>query len=186
MAALTGWLEARGAEAFAAMMLDLYPKGRLSEARYAAGQDPVEALPCFDAGNYRTRDAGALWQCLDPRRGQGTGVLCRRARAGAASAQGAAGALALAPCLAEFDPYRAAAAAERRGCGGDRPTGVLLHTKFLPGVAEKSAEEMQRRQHFTHVERYGEYYGAILADPDLRGEPRRWNTRARGSSRRWG
>ena len=47
------------------------------------------------------------------------------------------------------------------------PSGVLLHTKFLPNILDKSAEEKKRRQHFTHAERYDGYYDDILDDPDL-------------------
>ncbi len=52
LAALTGWLDGQGIEAFPAMMLDMYPKGPLGEQRYEPGQDPTEILSWFDSGNY--------------------------------------------------------------------------------------------------------------------------------------
>ena len=50
---------------------------------------------------------------------------------------------------------------------GDRVSGVLLHTKFLPNIADKSAEELSRGQHFENSELYQPYYTALIDDPDL-------------------
>jgi hypothetical protein len=48
-----------------------------------------------------------------------------------------------------------------------QPTGALLHTKFLDNIIEKSAEEKQRQQHFTHTERYSDYYDRLIERPTL-------------------
>ena len=53
--ALTDWLDHRGTPSFGAMMVDLYPKGPLTEASYSPGQDPTEVLCWFDPGNYRSK-----------------------------------------------------------------------------------------------------------------------------------
>lgn len=53
---------------------------------------------------------------------------------------------------------------------GGRVSGVLLHTKFLPNIAEKSAEELERGQHFENSDLYTPYYNALIKSPDL------WNT----------
>ena len=169
LAALTGWLEARGAEAFGAMMLDLYPRGRLSEARHAAGEDPVTALPCFDAGNYR-RETQARYGNLSIRGGV-------RERAFFAATPERAPHLHKVPLVRWHWRYAYLSSTHialprRLNIGlwaAGRPTGVLLHTKFLPGAIAKAADERQRGQHFTHPERYDAYYEAILGDPDLRG-----------------
>ncbi len=50
--ALTAWLDSTGARSFAAMMLDMYPEGPLSAQDYRAGDDPLDILRWFDAGNY--------------------------------------------------------------------------------------------------------------------------------------
>jgi hypothetical protein len=47
------------------------------------------------------------------------------------------------------------------------PTGVLLHSKFLNVVLEKSDEEKKRQEHFTHTDRYDVYYDEITSDPDF-------------------
>ena len=49
----------------------------------------------------------------------------------------------------------------------DRVSGVLLHTKFLPNIADKSAEELRRAQHFENSDLYKPYYNALIDDPDL-------------------
>src|SRR5690606_22811891 len=49
--ALTDWLDEDGTRSFGAMMLDLYPKGRLDEQPCPPGVDPVPLIPWFDGGN---------------------------------------------------------------------------------------------------------------------------------------
>jgi hypothetical protein len=44
---------------------------------------------------------------------------------------------------------------------------VLLHSKFLPTVVERSAEEKHRREHFANSHLYEGYYDALQDDPDL-------------------
>jgi hypothetical protein len=51
--------------------------------------------------------------------------------------------------------------------GADRPTGALLHTKFLNTIVAKSAEEKQRREHFSNSALYNDYYEGLIANPDL-------------------
>ncbi|MCX8954948.1 glycosyltransferase family 2 protein, partial [Ruegeria sp. NA] len=57
--------------------------------------------------------------------------------------------------------------AEYDGPGGDTPSGVLLHTKFLPDIIEKSKTEKLRRQHFHDPNQFGTYYDQILSQPDM-------------------
>ena len=40
--ALTDWLDASSIKSFSAMLLDMYPKGRLDENPYQSGQNPLE------------------------------------------------------------------------------------------------------------------------------------------------
>ncbi|MFN3293421.1 MAG: glycosyltransferase family 2 protein, partial [Gemmobacter sp.] len=47
--ALTAWLDDHDVPALGALMLDLYPKGPLDQARHVPGQDPTEVLTWFDA-----------------------------------------------------------------------------------------------------------------------------------------
>lgn len=165
---LTGWLDAQGAESFGAMMLDLYPQGPLSAVQYEPGQDPTETLPWFDADNYRREflpkyrmtsiRGGVRQRVFFPDTPEFSAHLHKvplvrwnRRYAYASSTHSA-----LPRRLnAVFDP------------GLERPSGVLLHTKFLPGILDKSAEEKHRREHFTHAERYDDYYDALVSDPVL-------------------
>jgi len=50
---------------------------------------------------------------------------------------------------------------------GDRVSGVLLHTKFLPNIGDKSKEELSRAQHFENSDLYQPYYAALIDNPDL-------------------
>ena len=68
--ALTDWLDASSIKSFSAMLLDMYPKGRLDEQPYQAGQNPIDIACWFDSGNYtisRNHSFGNLWIQGGPR-----------------------------------------------------------------------------------------------------------------------
>ncbi|MCB1404847.1 MAG: glycosyltransferase family 2 protein [Rhodobacteraceae bacterium] len=167
--ALTEWLEAGGEEMFGALMLDLYPRGPLDSVRFAPGQDPLEVLTWYDAGNYtiaRKPGLEALWIQGGP-----------RARAFFADQPARAPTLTKVPLVKWHWRYlylNSTHALLPRHLnriydteGGEKPSGVLLHTKFLPQIAAKSAEEKQRRQHFGEPGAFDAYYDALIAAPDL-------------------
>lgn len=165
---LTRWMDQRGARAFGALMLDMYPKGRIGTQGYRAGDDPFETLNWFDAHGY-------IWEYL-PRYGHASIRGGPRKRVFFQSNPDHAPHLHKVP-LIRWDrrfayvssthivlPRRLNAAFDARL---NLPTGVFLHSKFLDEVIAKSAEEKQRQQHFTHIERYEGYYDALSAGPDL-------------------
>lgn len=167
--ALTGWLDQAGERAFGALMLDLYPKGSLDKMRYTQGQNPVEVLGWYDAANYTiTRKPGlsALWVQGGP-----------RARAVFAERPERSPTLTKIPLVKWHWRYlylnstHTLLPRHLNGIydagGGEKTSGVLLHTKFLPEVAAKSAEEKQRRQHFGEPGAFDDYYDALIAAPDL-------------------
>ena len=167
--ALTDWLEANGARSFAAMMLDLYPRGQLGGQVYVPGADPFKTLCWFDRGNYGIRQQaplGNLWiqggvraRCFfdaDPRRAPTLNktplVKWDRRYAYVTSTH------ALLPrhLNGVYDTH-----------GGEVVSGILLHSKFLPLVVGKSREEQARRQHFSNSALYDGYYNRLGGDPDL-------------------
>jgi hypothetical protein len=52
--------------------------------------------------------------------------------------------------------------------GGELTSGVLLHTKFLPEIVDRSAEEKARGEHFADGAQYAAYYDRLTQDPVLR------------------
>jgi len=50
--ALTDWLDACSIRSFGTLLLDMYPKGKIADAVYKEGNDPIDIAPYFDAGNY--------------------------------------------------------------------------------------------------------------------------------------
>jgi hypothetical protein len=50
--ALTDWLDACSVRSFGTLLLDMYPKGKIQDAQYGDGDDPIATTPYFDAGNY--------------------------------------------------------------------------------------------------------------------------------------
>lgn len=163
---LTNWLGRRRIPMMAAMMLDLYPRGPLSTATLSQGQTPLDVLDWFDAYGY-TREYKSRYELISLRGGP------RKRMFFAAEAE-------LAPHLHKtplifWKPHYSYASSTHHALpvflnagffeNNPAPTGLLLHTKFLGEVIDKSAEEKIRNQHFTHSENYKEYYDHLMADP---------------------
>lgn len=167
--ALTGWLDARGLPALGALMLDMYPKAPLGSQRIAPDADPIEALSWFDPGPYRAvrqPPMQNLWVqggvrervffSDDPRRSPTLNKLplirWNRRWAFVNSTHS------ILPARLNLS---------YSGPGGPGPSGALLHTKFGPPVLEKSAEDLERRQHFHDPDSFSDYYGEIARRPTL-------------------
>lgn len=169
LSALTAFLDARGQVSMGATMLDLYPRGRLESGRYVAGQDPVEVLTHFDAWGHvveRQLPMENLWLRGGP-----------RARAFFAERPLRAPTLNKVPLVRWRRGYvyvNSTHSALPRplnrvydGPGHRATTGALLHTKFLPGIAARSAEEKRRGEHFGRPADFDRYYDGLIADPLL-------------------
>lgn len=157
--ALTDWLDVSSIRSFSAMLLDMYPKGRLTDHPYEAGRDPIEIAGWFDSGNYtlkKDKTYGNLWIQGGP-----------RSRMFFASEPERAPALNKIP-LVKWDRRYAYASATHmllpRGLnlvydetGGEKASGVLLHAKFLDNFSEKASEELTRKQHFYGSVEYRAY-----------------------------
>ncbi|MCR8724414.1 glycosyltransferase family 2 protein [Frigidibacter sp. ROC022] len=169
LAALTEWLDDRGIRSFGAMMLDMYPRGRLDAQPYRPGDDPFETLNWFDSGNYmirRQEPMGNLWI-------QGGA----RARVFFAAQPRRAPTLNKVPLVRWNRRYayvnsthallpKALNRVYDQG-GGEALSGLLLHSKFLNVVVEKSREEKARKQHFNNSALYDAYYDRLIENPDL-------------------
>jgi hypothetical protein len=167
--ALTDWLDASSIKSFSAMLLDMYPKGRLDEQPYRAGQNPLEIASWFDSGNYtisRNRKFGNLWIQGGP-----------RARVFFPDAPAKAPALNKVP-LVKWDRRYAYVSSTHmllpRGLnqvydewGGEKASGVLLHTKFLDTFGAKAREELERGQHYAASVEYKAYAASMQDDPQL-------------------
>ncbi len=167
--ALTGWLDEQGAQVMPAMMLELYPKGPLDQAQYTPGTDPLDCLNWFDAGNY-TITRKPLLDCLLIQGGP-------RARAFFHDRPNRAPTLTKLPLIRwSFHNAwvnsthsilpRALNRAFATG-QGERISGALLHTKFLPSVVAKSPVEKARGEHFGNAPVFDAYYDAVAQAPDL-------------------
>ncbi|MBO9446029.1 glycosyltransferase family 2 protein [Ruegeria sp. R14_0] len=164
---LTHWLDAQERTAFGALMLDLYPKCPLGVDSYDPQTDPTKVLAWFDAGPYRaTRQSplGNLWVQGGARERMFFGnaprhsptlnkiPLVRWSRRYAY----------VNSCHSALPRHLNAAYA---GPSDPAPSGVLLHTKFLPEVVDKSKIEKQRRQHFHDPDQFADYYDKISQRP---------------------
>ncbi|UWQ22028.1 glycosyltransferase family 2 protein [Jannaschia sp. W003] len=165
--ALAHELDRRGQRAMGALMLELYPRGPLGAEPYAPGTDPVAAIPWFDGGGYvslRQPKLGNLWVQGGPRARRFFEAEPRRA-----------------PTLSKLPLVRwrrghayvtsthqiLPAALNRLLGDASAMHGTLLHTKFLPEIVPKSAEEKRRGEHFENSALYGRYYDAVAGAPVL-------------------
>lgn len=162
LAALADWLDASDVRSFGTMMLDMYPKGPVSEAVYQRGADPLEVADWFDTGNYTiTRNAKMrnLWIQGGP-----------RARAFFADKPENAPALNKVPFVKWHRRYTYVSSTHMvlpRGLnlvydqqGGEKTSGVLLHTKFINTFNDRAREEAERGQHYRSADEYRGYAGA--------------------------
>lgn len=167
--ALTDWLDASNIRTFAAMMLDMYPKGPAQDQPYREGQNPFEIAQWFDSGNYtisRNWGYGNLWIQGGP-----------RARTFFANAPSRAPALNKIPLVRWHRSYAYVSSTHMmlpRGLnlvfdewGGEKASGCLLHAKFLDTFALKAEEEMARGQHYAESREYRAYLDGLRDQPDF-------------------
>lgn len=167
--ALTDWLDASSIKAFGAMLLDMYPKGPIEEAVYRRDDDPLSVASWFDAGNYmisRNGRFGNLWIQGGP-----------RARVFFRDRPDRAPALNKIPLVKWQRHYAYDSSTHNllpRGLnrvydefGGEKASGVLLHTKFLNSFTSKAEEELKRRQHYAGSHEYRAYAATLKDNPDL-------------------
>ncbi len=167
--ALTDWLDNSAIRSFSAMLVDTYPKGRLNDAPYQAGQNPLEIANWFDSGNYsisKNHLYGNLWIQGGP-----------RARVFFRDEPQKAPALNKIP-LVKWDRRYAFVSSTHsllpRGLnqvyetdGGEKASGALLHTKFLDTLGAKAAEELARSEHYANSREYKAYAEGLEQQPEL-------------------
>jgi len=167
--ALTDWLDASSIKSFSAMLLDMYPKGRLDDQPYLEGSNPMEIASWFDSGNYtlkKNKKFGNLWIQGGP-----------RSRVFFHDKPEKAPALNKIPLVKWDKRYTYVSSTHMllpRGLnqvydewGGEKASGVLLHAKFLDTFTAKASEELERAQHYSASVEYRAYADSLKDDPDL-------------------
>lgn len=167
--ALTDWLDASDIRSFGAMLLDMYPKGRMDAVPYQRGQNPMEIAKWFDSGNY-TISKNHLFYNLWIQGGP-------RARVFFRDEPWRAPALNKTPLIKWQKHYAYASSTHMvlpRGLnlvydqnGGEKASGLLLHTKFLDTFGAKAKEELERGEHYAESQEYKAYAEGIANHPDL-------------------
>lgn len=164
--ALTQWMDTSRIRSFSAMLLDVYPEGRIGDQPYRAGMNPMEIACWFDPANYmihKNGQYGNLWIQGGP-----------RARSFFARDPKLAPALNKIP-LVRWRRHYAYISSTHMALpralnivydeeGGERISGVLLHAKFLSTFIEKSSEEMVRGEHYADSQEYRAYSAGMEDD----------------------
>lgn len=167
--ALTDWLDNSSIRSFSAMLVDLYPKGKIDETPYVEGQNPLDITNWFDSGNYTIKknpDYGNLWIQGGP-----------RSRVFFSDQPKKAPALNKIPLVKWNKRYAYVSSTHAllpRGLnqvyeewGGEKASGALLHTKFLDTFTQKAAEELTRKQHYSNSIEYTAYAESVKSQPEL-------------------
>jgi hypothetical protein len=167
--ALTGWLETQGRDSLGALTVDMYPEGAVSQGQVAPDDDPLTHLGWFDGGNYQVQ--------VQPRMRNLWIQGGARARAFFADMPRQAPTLNKTPLVRWHWRYAYVNSTHAllpprlnevyTTDGGELTSGVLLHTKFLPGIESRSVEEKARGEHFGNASQYAAYYDRLTADPVL-------------------
>lgn len=167
--ALTDWLDSCGIRSFSAMLIDMYPKGPIDAQTYMPGQNPIEIASWFDSGNYmisRNWEYQNLWIQGGP-----------RSRVFFADEPLSAPSLNKIPLVKWHRSYAYVHSTHMmlpRGLnqvydqgGGEKASGALLHAKFLNTFVAKTAEELERKQHYAGSREYLAYHNRLNEEPDL-------------------
>lgn len=167
--ALTDWLDGSNIRSFGAVMLDMYPKGKVTEIPYQRGENPLDIAPWFDAGNYtisRNPKFRNLWIQGGP-----------RARVFFRDQPKKAPALNKVPLVKWDRKYTYVSSTHMllpRGLnlvydewGGEKASGVLLHMKFLDTFGAKARDELSRGEHYRQSDEYQTYVQGMKDSPDL-------------------
>ncbi|WP_353620622.1 glycosyltransferase family 2 protein [Paracoccus albus] len=173
--ALTHWMNASAIKSLPAMLLDVYPKGRIGDEPYRSGTNPLEIACYFDPANYMIHKNGRygnLWIQGGP-----------RARSFFGRDPKLAPALNKIPLVKWQRNYVYVSSTHMAlprslnlvydENGGERIAGALLHAKFLSTFIEKSDEEMLRGQHYANSQEYRAYSAGLQGDMTL------WNEESR-------
>ncbi len=167
--ALTRELDAAGRAGFGALLVDMFPKGPLQAQTYRPGDDPCTVLRWFDAEGLSVLHKPVL-RCLWVQGGA-------RMRAFFADNPRRAPTLNKIPLVKWNRRYAYVNSTHSLlprhlnqmydPSGRPLASGVLLHSKFLPSIIDKSREEKQRREHFGDPAAFDGYYDGLIANPDL-------------------
>lgn len=173
--ALTDWLDASAIKSFSAMLLDMYPQGPIHAQPYREGQDPLRIACWFDPANYTIRkngEYGNLWIQGGPR--------CRAFFRDNPDQGPALNKIPLVRWERHFVYASSTHMLLPRSLnrvydedGGEKASGCLLHAKLLSTFAAKSAEELQRRQHYSDSQEYLAYASGLKDNQDF------WCTQSR-------
>jgi len=168
---LTRHMDKIGQPALFTVLLDCYGPGRLSDTPLADGADPRQVCPCFDRFNFTQR----LGKHRDHLWVQG-GVRQRRFFADAPDEAPALNKLPLVRWERGLRYVSSTHFLNRPGHNlflsghPEAVSGVLLHYKFVAGLIDKSAEEVQRREHYAGAAEYRSYAmrgDVVLHDPQV-------------------
>lgn len=157
--ALTSWLDSSSIKSFGTLLLDTYPKRKITKVYYKSGDNPFDISPYFDAGNYyykRNPEYGNLWIQGGPRQ-----------RVFFANNPAYAPALNKIP-LVKWSRGNVYVSSTHNLLprslnlvydenGGQRACGCLMHMKYLDMFDRKAKEEIKRKQHYAGSREYKLY-----------------------------
>lgn len=166
---LTQQLDDARLPAMSAMLLDLYPKGSPDGHHYDADDDPLDLLTWMDPGPYQ-RDRRGRHKATSV-----TGGV--RLRMFFEQAPQFAPVLSKVPLVkwrrsyAYFSSTHVILPVDLNNSLDPEtwpgPSGILLHTKFLPGIGARAEIDHSRGQQYVKAAQHNDYYRDLAGAPDL-------------------
>lgn len=159
---LVGYLDATGADALRAPMIDMYGDGPLSQATYYAGENMISIFPYFDMAGYD-------WATLEGRQYIVRGGPRRRLFWEGWERDHSSPYLMKVPMARwrEQPLYRMSTHILDGARCSSNLSGALLHFKLMSDFAECAEEEARRGEHFAEARQYVAYKDGLQANPDL-------------------
>ena len=157
--ALVGYLDGRGSQAMASLLLDMYPAGPIASAVHVPGGGLLARCPYFDSDSYFER--WPAFQDIPVRGGPRTRLFRYEG--------GRKGPLLGKVPLARWRSDLAYDGSTHwlPGCARADVTGVLLHFKFLSDLPGRAELEAARGEHWNGATEYRSYARALRDDPNL-------------------
>jgi hypothetical protein len=156
---LVGLLDAEGAQAMIAPLLDMYSPRSLLDTGYVPGQSMLAVCPMFDSDGYEWSSLCNVGQYL-VRGGPRHRLFWKGCGLDFPS-----------PFLKKIPLFKyrpelmlTASTHNLEGAQFARATGLLLHFKFLQDFARSAAEEVQREEHFMGARQYVAYHNVLGAE----------------------
>ncbi len=162
LADFVNWVSESRADAVAAPMLDMYPKGPIANVGYQPGDSLLETCPWFDGTGYSRHSIAPGLEVIH------RGGPRKRLFWDGRQIDYPSPVLYKIPLVRwQADFSLTASTHVLKGAKLAKVTGLLLHFKFLQDFAQSAENESRRAEHFMGARQYAAYSEVLAEDTDI-------------------